>query len=132
MIRYLSVIALCSLLNACGNGPILMLPGGELQGTVVDQPVSDWSFLEAQFVHLETDPNEPYSVELNYIVREGQLFIDPAEGKVWLDNLRANPNARVRFGEMIYPVRATLVGQPGELDGFGSDRFIYRLDYRTP
>ena len=124
------LLLLAGLLAGCGDGPFLVFPGGQLEGTPATEAVTDWSFLDAQFVHLETNPADPYSVELNYIVRDGQLFIDPAEGKRWLDELRKNENVRVRFGEIIYPVRAVLVGKPGELEGFDTDRFIYRLDYR--
>lgn len=117
------------LLVGCG-GPFFMIPGGELSGQVVAEPVSDWSFVDESFVELETRPGDPYSVQLNYIVRDGQLYIDPNEGKTWLEHLRADPNVRVRFGDKVYPLVATLVGRPGELEGFDPDRFIYRLDPR--
>ncbi|MEM7217312.1 MAG: hypothetical protein AAF515_03035 [Pseudomonadota bacterium] len=126
------LLALTGLLTGCGNGPFFVLPGGALEGAVATEPVSDWSFLDSRFVHLETNADAPYSVELNYIVRDGALYLDPSEGKRWLEDLRRNPNARVRFGETIYPVTAVLVGEPGELPGFDSDRFIYRLDYAAP
>jgi len=113
----------------CG-GPFLVFPGGELSGVVVSEPVVDWSFVDDQFVDLETRPSDPYSVELNYVVRDGQLYIDPAEGRRWLDYLREDPNVRVRFGDQVYPLKAVLVGKPGDLEGFDSDRFVYRLDPR--
>lgn len=116
------------LLCLCGcGGPLLIFPGGQLSGTEVNEPVADWSFVDSQFLELETRPQNPRSVQLNYVVRDGNLYIDPAEGKTWLQHLRADPNARVRFGDRIYPVRAILVGQPGELAGFDQDRFIYQL-----
>ncbi len=127
----LTLILLGSILTGCGNGPFMVIPGGKLEGNVVTEPVTDWSFLTEQFVHLETNPAAPYSVELNYIVKDGQLYVDPAEGKRWLDELRKSPKARVRFGDTIYPVTAVLVGEPGELAGFDADRFIYRLDSRV-
>jgi hypothetical protein len=113
----------------CG-GPVLVFPGGELRGTVVDEPVEDWSFVTDRFVDLETRSERPYSVELNYIVKDGRLYIDPAEGRHWLDYIRADPRVRVRFGDEIYPLQAVLVGRPSELEGFPEDRFIYRLDPR--
>jgi hypothetical protein len=118
---------LASLAFACG-GPFLVFPGGELRGQLVAEPVSDWSFVDSTFVDLEVRPDDPYSVELNYVVRDGRLYIDPAEGRRWLEYLREDDRVRVRFGDRIYPVRAVLVGRPGELEGFDSDRFIYRLD----
>ncbi len=119
-----------SLLLACG-GPILVIPGGALAGTVVSQPVDDWSFVTDRFVDLETRPEDPYSVELNYVVREGKLYIDPAEGREWLDHIREDPRVRVRFGCKVYPATAVLVGRPGEIEGFQTDRFVYRLDSRA-
>jgi len=116
---------------ACG-GPMLVIPGGELSGEVVSEPVEDWSFLSDRFVDLEVRPDDPYSVELNYVVRDGKLYIDPKEGKRWLDFIRQDPRVRARFSGKIYPLQAVLVGQPGELEGFDPDRFIYRLDTRSP
>lgn len=134
MTRPLALLALVFALAlplGCG-GPMLIFPGGELRGEVVSEPVTDWSFVDDAFVDLETRPDDPYSVELNYVVRDGKLYIDPAEGRNWLDHLRADPRCRVRFGDEIYPVTAVLVGEPGELEGFDADRFIYRLDSRAP
>ncbi len=113
----------------CG-GPLLVFPGGELSGQVVTTPVGDWSFVRDSFVDLETRPDDPYSVQLNYIVKDGKLYIDPAEGRSWLDHIRADPRVRVRFSGKVYPLKAVLVGQPGELEGFDEDRYIYRLDPR--
>lgn len=114
---------------ACG-GPFLVFPGGELCGDVVSQPVEDWSFADDRFLELETRPGDPYSVQLNYVVEDGQLFIDPAEGRRWLDHIRRNPSVRVRLDGRIYPATAVLVGRPGALPGFPPDRFVYRLDGR--
>jgi hypothetical protein len=113
----------------CG-GPFFILPGGELSGEVSAEPVTDWSFVSDEFVDLETRPSDPYSVELNYVVRDGALYIDPAEGRRWLDHIREDPRVRVRFGGKIYLAQAVLVGKPGELAGFDPTRFIYRLDPR--
>jgi hypothetical protein len=93
--------------------------------------VEDWSFADDWFVDLETRPSDPYSVELNYVVRDGQLYIDPAEGRQWFEYIREDPRVRVRFSGRIYPATAVLAGQPGEMEGFPPDRFVYRLDSRT-
>ena len=114
---------------ACG-GPFFMLPGGALSGEVVSETVRDWSFVDDPYIDIETRPRDPYSVELNYLIKDGQLFLDPAPGRKWLDHIREDPNMRVRFGDKVYPVRAILVGNPGELDGFDPNRFIYRLESR--
>ncbi len=118
-------------LSACG-GPFLVFPGGELKGEVVNEPVTDWSFVTDRFMDLETRPERPYSVEINYVVKDDRLYIDPAEGRRWLEHIRADPRVRVRFSGNIYRLRAILVGRPEELEGFPEDRFIYRLDQSQP
>jgi len=129
MRRVVAALAVALVASACG-GPRLGIPGGELSGEVVTEPVDDWSFVDDLFVDLETRPDDPYSVELNYIVMDGRLYIDPAEGRTWLEYIRADPDVRVRFDGRVYPMKAVLVGRPGELEGFDSDRYIYRLDSR--
>ena len=121
-----------ALLTAGCGGPFLVFPGGALRGTVATEPVRDWSFVDDAFIDLELRPEDPYSIELNYTLREGRLYVDPAEGRRWLEMLRADSRARVRFGSTVYPVEARLVGKPGELEGFDPDRFIYELVWRDP
>ncbi len=117
------------LVSGCG-GPFLVFPGGALSGEVVNEPVADWSFADDRFIELETRPADPYSVQLNYFVRDGKLYIDPAEDRRWHDYIREDPNVRARLGGKVYPLRAVLVGKPGEIEGFDADRFVYRLDPR--
>ncbi len=127
----LAILGLIALACAGCGGPFLVFPGGALSGELVSEPVSDWSFVDDRFVDIETRPGDPYSVELNYVVKDGKLYIDPAEGRTWFDYLRADPRLRVRFGDKIYAVTAVLVGKPGELAGFDPDRYVYRLDSRA-
>ena len=124
------VLAVVLVIAACG-GPLGPIPGGRLSGEVWSEPVSDWSFAsEYRFLALETRPDDPYSVELNFFVRDGQLFVDPAEGRRWFDHLRADPNVRARLGDTVYRLHAVLVGRPGEVEGFDPERYVYRLDSR--
>jgi hypothetical protein len=114
----------------CG-GPFFVFPGGELSGEVVSERVDDWSFLEGDGIfELETRPDDPYSVQLNYFLRDGQVYIDPAEGRTWLGYIREDPRVRARFDSRVYTLRAVLAGKPGELEGFDPERFVYRLEAR--
>jgi len=125
-----SIVVMTLMVHLACGGPMLVFPGGALSGEIVNQPTEDWSFVTASFVDLEVRSEDPYSVELNYIVKEGKLYIDPKEGRKWFDYLKEDPLVRVRFDGKVYPLIAVLVGQPGELEGFDADRFIYRLDSR--
>ncbi|MEM9176241.1 MAG: hypothetical protein AAGC67_13525 [Myxococcota bacterium] len=122
-------LALSSVLAGCG-GPFFMVPGGALRGELATGPVDDWSFVDDAFADVEFRPDDPYSVELNYFVKDGKLYLDPAEGRKWLDYLRADPRVRVRFGTTIYERRAVLVEDAKEREGFDPERFVYRLDPR--
>lgn len=126
----LSLFCVTGLALGCG-GPFFVFPGGALSGEVVTTPVQDWSFVNDRFMDLETRPDDPYSVELNYFVRDGELYIDPAEDRTWHRYIREDPRVRVRFGGRVYPLEAVLVGRPGELEGFDADRYVYRLDPRS-
>jgi len=125
-----ALAALSSLLCGC-SGPFLFLPGGALRGELHQEPVSDWSFVDARSVALETRPRDPYSVQIGYVVRDGRLYIDAAEGRRWHEYIREDPRVRVRFDGAVYPLEAVLVGRPGELEGFDPERYVYRLDPRS-
>lgn len=110
---------------ACG-GPFLVLPGGRLSGPEAPAP-QPWTASDGGVLALETDPDDPYSVHVNYTVRDGAIHIDPAPGRRWLEALRADPRVRIRIDGRVYPMRAVLVSAPGP----GSDRYVYRLEPRT-
>lgn len=116
---------------AC-SGPFLVFPGGALSGTLVAEPVEDWSFLTAPFVDLETRPGDPYSVRIGYAVRGGRLYVDPAEGRTWRAHIVGDPRVRARFDGRIYPLTAVRVTDTAELAGFDPERAVYRLESRAP
>ncbi len=106
-----------------------MFPGGRLSGR--ESPaLADFSHLGDGVLALETRPADPYSVNINFTVRDGAVLIDPGEGRRWLAYLRADPRVRVRIGDQVYPMTAVLMGAPGEVEGFPPDRFVYRLEPR--
>jgi len=123
----LAALMLCAAMG-CG-GPLLIIPGGALSGTVVPAPAS-WEGTDSPFLDLELQPGDPYSVQLNYVVQDGKLYIDPAEGRRWFDYLREDARVRARLSGNVYELTAVLVGKPGELNGFDATRFVYRLDPR--
>ena len=131
MTTYRSPLACLLLLLGLGcGGPLLILPGGELRGEVVSPTPDDFSFLSDGVFELETRPDDPYSVQLNYFVRNGRVYIDPAEGRRWLDNIRADPRVRARFEGRVYELEAVRISDPAELAGFDPERQVYRLDPR--
>ena len=129
-----ALIRICVVLHlvlgtiAC-NGPVAMLPGGALSGPV--ETTDSWAFArDYDNLELETRPVDPYSVRVNFVLREDRLYVDPTEDRRWYQYLKDDPNVRVRFAETIYPARAIEVTNEAEKEGMDPGRHIFRLEPR--
>ena len=112
---WLSMLTLAALLSGCSEprGPI---PGGELRGT--EQPVpDDWSFTAAtEDFQLETQPSDPYSVNVWAVDIGAVLYVAAGGGgTTWAQYMQQDPNVRLRDGDAIYPLQAQLVTDIDEL-----------------
>jgi hypothetical protein len=142
--RWLWLTALA--LTHC-NGPLLILPGGALSGEVRPAP-PDWSAL-APFgtVQLETNPSDPYSVNIACMLVDGAPQINAGNTETkWVQNMDADPAVRLRVHGDVYELNATRVTAPSEIAAFGAEWtqqgawardpakldqvWIYRLDPR--
>jgi hypothetical protein len=105
-------------LAACG-GPIVMLPGGELSGTLTAVP-SDWSFTDSvETLQLETRPSDPYSVNIWGVGMGDRLYIACGDRENrWCSYISEDPNVRLRVNDSIYELRAELVESDSERDAF--------------
>ncbi|MDH3206353.1 MAG: hypothetical protein OEO79_07065 [Gemmatimonadota bacterium] len=123
---YLAVPYLLAL-AACG-GPIGILAGGALEGE--EGTAGAWSEVVSGSgtLDLETRPEDPYSVRIGFVFRDGEVYIDPAEGRRWYEHLKADPSVRVRIDDRIYRARAVAVTDPIELEGFDPERHVQRLE----
>jgi hypothetical protein len=124
----LAALAAVTLLTAC-NGPLGPIPGGALTGP--ESGTTSFAFA-APFdnLELELNPEAPYSVRVNFALRDGRLYVDPDPERRWAGYLADGATARVRFDKDIYPVTARLVTDPTELEGMEPGRIIYRLEPR--
>lgn len=111
-------LILTASIAGCG-GPFVLLPGGALEGSTVDVP-DDWSFTDAvDTVQLETHPADPYSVNIWVIALGEHLYVHAGDNRsAWVENLEADPNARLRVGESIYELAAARVEGQEEFDRF--------------
>lgn len=99
--------------------PCSRIPGGWLLGEEVSEPVPDWSFAnEVPLCQIQVQAWLAHSVNLNCMSSRGALFLSCAscEGKTWSTAALANPNARIRLNDSVYPVTVTRVESPEELD----------------
>lgn len=129
LLRSCSIVGLCVVLTACGDGPLPFLSGGELGGTVVETP-EIWQLAEDSAVaQLETRPDDPYSINLTYVQLDGVLYIYAGNTRTnWVQHIEQNPLIRVRVnGDTIYPGKAIRVLDADELG-----RFAAAWDGRDP
>lgn len=113
------LLSLIVLLAGC-SGPLGPVAGGSLAGKPMAGPPADWNFARAsEYVDVEVRPSDPYSVKIHYYVVDGALYIEAGENlwSRWRPMLRADPRARVRFGDEVYAVLAVEVTDPDEIAG---------------
>ncbi len=123
------VVSACLVLLVGCNGPLGFIPGGRLAGP--EERASDWAFAgDFENLELETSPDDPYSVRVNFVLRDGRLYVDPTPERGWGARLAADGRVRVRFDQVIYPATAVAVDDAAELEGFEADRMVFRLEVR--
>ena len=88
-------------------------PGLWLSGTVVNTPVTDWSFVsqyKTDKVQTRTWYGIPHSVTTSFILYNGQLYLTSMfpkgmtfpDGKSWVTNVMRDPHVRLKFGDNLY------------------------------
>lgn len=114
--QFIAVVgAMPLILWLVGCGPLLMVPGGELEGELVSPP-TDWSFSdETSTIQLETRPDDPYSVNVWAVGLGPALYVHAgAHRSTWVEHMEAHPNVRVRVDEKVYELQGTRIEDPGE------------------
>lgn len=100
--------------------PCERTPGGWLLGEEVTEPVEDWSFAnDVALCQIQVYRGFlPHSVNLNCMASDGDLYLSCAscDGKVWSTAALADPEARLRVGDQVYPVRVFRVEDAATLD----------------
>ncbi len=126
-------LALPLVLAAFGcNGPIGLLPGGELDGEARSAP-TDWTFAgDYGTVQLETRPENPYSVNIAFTVLDGRLYINAGDTETqWVKNIASNPRVRLRMDGVLYDLRAERVMDADEIAAFAgawTSQSMFRRD----
>ena len=123
MIRQLVLVAgiLLAALSAGCEGPFALVPGGALEGTTLPAPES-WSFTDdVDTVQLETQPADPYSVNIWVIALDDALYVHAGASRAtWVEHIEADPNVRLRVNESIYELSASRVEAQEEFDRFSN------------
>ncbi len=100
--------------------PCDFTPGGLLFGAQVDEEVTDWSFAnDVSLCQIQVGGLLPYSVNLNCMATSsGDLYLSCSvcDRKRWAGVVVGNGRAKMRLDGTVYPVTATRVVDPDELD----------------
>ena len=110
------------------SGPLWQFPGGALSGP--EQQLNSAQIpAEGGVMQLETNPDEPYSVNVGYVVIGGSAYIDPADSRRWYQNITSNALIRVRFNDsdVVYTAVAVAEVDPEVLSRFEADRHVLQI-----
>ena len=114
----LSVIAFLGWSITC---PCERTPGGLLFGDQADEEITDWSFAnDVSLCQIQVSTGLlPYSINLNCMATSaGALYLScgTCDLKRWAGVVVGNGRAKMRLDGTVYPVTATRVMDPDELD----------------
>ncbi|HJO24752.1 MAG: hypothetical protein GY772_27270 [bacterium] len=129
--RFLSLLPV---LIAFGcNGPVVLLPGGKLDGETRPVP-TDWAFAgDYGTAQLETRPGDPYSVNIVYTIVDGSPFINAGDTETkWVKNIAADSQVRFRLDGVLYDMRAERVENPATIAAFARAWTSQSLFRRNP
>ncbi len=128
------LLAVPLILAALGcNGPMGLLPGGELNGESRPAP-ADWTFAgDSGIVQLETRPEDPYSVNIAFTVLDGRLYINAGDTETqWVKNIASNPLVRLRLDGVLYELRTERVMDADEIATFAGAWTTQSMFRRDP
>ena len=115
--RYTSVVVLL-MLAGCSSG-WLPFSSGELEGVPAQAP-DDWTQVASKdIVQLETDVDEPYSVNIWVIGEPTHLYVFAGASRAnWIEHMEQNPNVRMKIGDAIYELTGVRVTDADEFERF--------------
>lgn len=127
--HFLAAVFAALLLTACSR-PFVLIPGGALVGQSAPAPQS-WSFTDAiDTIQLETNPADPYSVNIWVVGMGNALYVHAGANRAtWIANMDADPNVRLQAGDTIYELAASRVTSQEEFDRYSAP---YEEKYGNP
>lgn len=115
-----TIVVCAFLLTAC-DGPFIFMAGGQLSGNVVDAPTRWQLDKDAAVAQLETQPEDPYSINLTYVQLDGRLYAYAGDTQTnWVKNIEQSPLVRIRIDDTVYRAKAIRVNDKDELAKFAA------------
>jgi hypothetical protein len=108
--RPLLTIMLLSMLILSACTEYLPISSGALDGTMTKIPTQWGSVAATEIIQLETQGDEPYSVNLWVVELAGNLHVFAGDNRTtWVENIEGNPQVRLRAENLIYELKAQQV-----------------------
>lgn len=108
-----------TLLAFAGCADYLPTASGELEGTVATAPASWTSVAQQDIIQLESQPSDPYSVNLWVIGEDERLYVFAGDNyTTWVEHIDADPKVRLKMGGVIYLLSASRVTDAQEFEWF--------------
>lgn len=118
---------LASLVLAGCSGDWIPFASGELEGEPAPIPAGWSGVADASVIQLESNPEEPYSVNLWVIGMDDALYVHAGANRAtWVENIEADPRVRLGHDGHVYELRATRVTSAADFERFSE---IYRDKY---
>jgi hypothetical protein len=113
------LLLLSPAIAGCGGNPFVLLPGGALDGTPASHPES-WAFTDdIETIQLESNPAEPYSVNIWVIALDDDLYVHAGTNRAaWVENMETDPNVRLQAEASVYELTAARVTEQASFDRF--------------
>ena len=101
------------------EGPFANFPGGALGGTPTAVPGS-WAFTDdIDTIQLETNPAEPYSVNIWVVALDDKLYVHAGDNRAaWVAHIEADSSVRLQADDAVYELAASRVTGQAEFDRF--------------
>ena len=99
--------------------------GPEIMGLLRPVQSAPESFAFAQdagTIQLETNPGDPYSVNIACAIVADRLYVSAGGNKAqWVENMEADPRVRLRIEGTVYELQAHRVTEEAEMQAFADE-----------
>jgi len=107
------IIILTGIAILAGCGPLGPVPGDAIDGQSIPAPQGWASSDAADVITLETNPADPYSVNVWGVGVGPFLYIGASDPEsTWAQNMEQDERVRVRIGNAIYDLKAVRIDDP--------------------